>query len=134
MPLLIFAAVHGLVIAAWHFGGLHDDALLLSISTPVALLLASVAAGRAWHCDETATPAQTLRFVCNALALASVVELLRLQAFVKLSSGWQPLAMELSGLRLIDAAALIVVWHAAIGGFVVMLGLWLARPRRQRRL
>ena len=131
MPLLTFLAIYGLVIAAWHLGGFDGDALSLSISTPVALLLASVFAGRVWHSGGAATPSQTLRFVAQALALASMAELLRLQAFVKLSSGWQPVAVELSHLRLVDAATLIVVWHAAVGGFVVMLGLWLARPRQR---
>ena len=129
MPLLTFLGIHVAVLAGWHLCGWDGEALLLSISTPVALLAASIGAGRLWHSSAADTPEEKLRFVGKTLALASAVELLRFHAFVKLSSDWQSLTMELSHLRLIDAASLIVVWHAAVGGFVVMLGLQLARPR-----
>jgi len=129
MPLLAFLAIHAVVLVGWHFCGLDNEALLLSMSTPLALFAASVGAGRLRQSTRDDTPEEKLRFVGKALTLASIAELLRLQAFVSLSSGWQPMAMELSQLRLIDAAALIVVWHVAIGGFIVMLGLRLARRR-----
>lgn len=129
MPLLTFLGTHVAVLAGWHLCEWDGEALLLSISTPVALFAASIGAAWLWHSSTADTPEEKLRFVGKALALASAVEPLRFHAFVKLSSDWQPLTMELSHLRLIDAASLIVAWHAAVGGFIVMLGLQLARPR-----